>query len=233
MNRYRIVPLIGSIMLSSIVGCSTQPPSIPTGDNAQVTNEGLVKVENSRLALSYVRPNIDWTHYSKLYFSPVQVTNDHSPDYKPPKIDPRTDGPNATYQLPEESLTKMATAFHEMSQRVFNAEQPFTLVNKAGANTLIIQAAVTDIRLSAPIEKSRKSYRSLGSTYTQTSGSMLLLAVIKDGETGEVLAKVADRGQAFEQWRQNTQVFNWGDVRTVYRRWLNDFKNALIDAGAK
>ncbi|GIU35628.1 hypothetical protein TUM4644_36820 [Shewanella colwelliana] len=47
----------------------------------------------------------------------------------------------------------MATVFHELSQKVFNAEQPFTLAYKAGANTLIIQAAVTDIRLSAPIEK--------------------------------------------------------------------------------
>ena len=127
----------------------------------------------------------------------------------------------------------MSAQFQTTVKDVFNSEQPFELVDKAGANTLVIEAAVTDIRLSAPIESSRRSYNSMGRTYTESSGSMMLLAVIKDGETGEVLAKAADRGQGFQQWRQNTQVFNWGDVKTVYRRWVNDFKNALMEAGAK
>ncbi|MDR8523360.1 MULTISPECIES: DUF3313 family protein [Shewanella] len=220
--------------LTVVTACTnTEPARLQQGVDAETTKDGLVKVDHSKLDLSYARPNVDWQKYTKLYFTPVKVTNDHPADYKPPRIDRRAEGLNATYDLPPEALEKMSAQFQTTVKDVFNSEQPFELVDKAGANTLVIEAAVTDIRLSAPIESSRRSYNSMGRTYTESSGSMMLLAVIKDGETGEVLAKAADRGQGFQQWRQNTQVFNWGDVKTVYRRWVNDFKNALMEAGAK
>ncbi|MGS0675856.1 DUF3313 family protein [Shewanella sp. 125m-1] len=215
------------------VACSSEPATLQQGSDAERTKEGLVRVDHSRLALSYVRPDVNWGKYTKLYFEPVQVTNDHPADYKPPRIDKRAEGLNATYELPLEALDKMSEQFQITVKEVFNNEQPFELVNIKGPNTLVIQAAVTDIRLSAPIESSRRSFNSMGRTYTENSGSMMLLAVIKDGETGEVLAKAADRGEGFNQWSQNTKVFNWGDVKTVYRRWVNDFKNALFEAGAE
>ncbi|MCL1147697.1 DUF3313 family protein [Shewanella sp. 10N.261.52.F9] len=222
-----------SLSLFGLTACTSEPARLQQGPDAEVTKDGLVKVEHSKLGLSYARPNVDWRNYTKLYFEPVQVTNDHPDGYKPPRIDKRADGLNATYELPQEALDKMAAQFQITVKDVFNSEQPFELVDKVGPNTLVIQAAVTDIRLSAPLESSRRSFNSMGTTYTESSGSMMLLAVVKDGATGEVLAKAADRGQAFDQWRQNTQVFNWGDVKTVYRRWANDFKNALMEAGAQ
>ncbi|MGS0683443.1 DUF3313 family protein [Shewanella sp. 125m-7] len=221
------------LCLFGIVSCSSKPATLQQGPDAERTKEGLVKVEHAKLGLSYARPNVDWGKYTKLYFKPVQVTNDHPADYKPPRIDRRADGLNATYELPQEALEKMSEQFQVTVKEVFNSEQPFELVDKRGPNTLVIEAAVTDIRLSAPLESSRRSVNSMGRTYTENSGSMMLLAVIKDGETGEVLAQAADRGESFNQWRQNTQVFNWGDVKTVYRRWVNDFKNALLEAGAR
>ncbi|GIU08478.1 MULTISPECIES: DUF3313 domain-containing protein [unclassified Shewanella] len=225
-----IVIVMGILGLTA---CSSEPARLQQGPDAEMTKDGLVKVEHSKLDLSYARPDVNWAKYTKLYFEPVKVTNDHPADYQPPKIDKRADGLNATYELPQEALTKMSEQFSLTVKEVFNAEQPFELVAQPEPNTLVIEAAVTDIRLSAPLESSRRSFSSMGRTYTENSGSMMLLAVIKDGETGEVLAKAADRGQGFNQWSQNTQVFNWGDVKTVYRRWVNDFKNALMNAGAE
>ncbi|WP_076539259.1 DUF3313 family protein [Shewanella sp. UCD-KL21] len=225
-------PLI-CLIAFTLMGCASGPATLQQGPDAEITKEGLVKVDNSRLALSYARPDVNWGQYTKLYFEPTQVTNDHPKDYRAPRIDRQSDGANATYDLPQESLDKMALQFSKTVSDVFNSEQPFELVTEKGPNTLVIETAVTDIRLSAPIEKSRKSYNSMGKTYTQNSGSMVLLAVLKDGQSGEVLAKAADRGVGFDQWRQNTQVFNWGDVKTVYRHWVNDFKNALMTAAAE
>ncbi|WP_394204085.1 DUF3313 domain-containing protein [Shewanella waksmanii] len=225
--------LLVAVVATILGACSSQSPQLQQGPNAEKTKDGLVKVEHSKLDLSFVRPDVDWAKYTKLYFEPVQVTNDHPADYRPPKIDRRADGLNATYELPKAILDKMSAQFAVTVDDVFNAEQPFELVTEKGPNTLVIEAAVTDIRLTAPIESSRRSFNSMGRTYTESSGSMMLLAVIKDGQTGEVLAKAADRGQGFNQWRQNTQVFNWGDVKTVYRRWVNDFKNALMNAAAQ
>ncbi len=232
-NRQFYPAILVTSILFSLIGCASGPATLQQGPDAETTKDGLVKVDNSKLALSYARPNVNWQQYSKLYFKPTKVTNDHPDDYRAPKIDRQSDGLNATYDLPQASLDKMALQFSKTVADVFNNEQPFELVTQAGPNTLIIETAVTDIRLTAPIEKSRRSFNSSGKTYTQSSGSMVLLAVLKDAESGEVLAKAADRAMGFDQWRQNTQVFNWGDVKTVYRRWANDFKNALIEASAQ
>ncbi|WP_144211348.1 DUF3313 family protein [Shewanella donghaensis] len=232
-KTYTTTTSIAGLLLLTIAGCTSGPATLQQGPDAEITKEGLVKVDNSRLDLSYARPDVNWSQYTKLYFEPTKVTNDHPEGYRAPRVDRQTEGPNATYDLPQESLDKMAVQFSTTVQDVFNNEQPFELVSKKGPSTLVIETAVSDIRLSAPIEKSRRSYNSMGKTYTQNSGSMVLLAVLKDGETGEVLAKAADRAVGFDQWRQNTQVFNWGDVKTVYRRWVNDFRNALMTAGAE
>lgn len=232
-NRDRCLKAVILMATLGLTACSSEPASLQQGPDAEVTKEGLVRVDHSKLDLSYVRPDVNWGKYTKLYFEPVKVTNDHPADYKPPKIDRRAEGLNATYDLPEETLVKMSEQFLLTVKEVFNSDQPFELVTQQGPNTLVVEVAVTDIRLSAPIESSRRSYNSMGRTYTENSGSMMLLAVIKDGETGKVLAKAADRGEGFNQWSQNTQVFNWGDVKTVYRHWVNDFKNALMNAAAQ
>ncbi|GIU53901.1 DUF3313 family protein [Shewanella sp. KT0246] len=232
-KTYATSTSIAGLLLLTIVGCSSAPATLQQGPDAEITKDGLVKVDNSKLELSYVKPGVNWRQYTKLYFVPTKVTNDHPADYRAPRIDRQTDGAFATYDLPQESLDKMAVQFSKTVKDVFNSEQPFELVSSKGPNTLIVETAVSDIRLSAPVENSRRSYNSMGATYTQNSGSMVLLAVLKDGQTGDVLAKAADRAMGFDQWRQNTKVFNWGDVKTVYRRWVTDFKNALMTAAAE
>ncbi|MCL1066876.1 DUF3313 domain-containing protein [Shewanella olleyana] len=232
LNTHTITTTLTSLLLLMSTGCSSGTATLQQGPDVEITKDGLVKVDNSQLALSYVRPDVDWAKYTKLYFETTKVTNDHPADYHAPRVDRKSDGPNATYDLPQASLDKMAVQFSQTVADVFNSEQPFELVTEKGPNTLIIETAVTDIRLSAPVETSRKSFNSMGKTYTQNSGSMVLLAVLKDAQTGEVLAKAADRAVGFDQWRQNTKVFNWGDVKTVYRHWVNDFKNALMNAAA-
>ncbi|WP_246034117.1 DUF3313 family protein [Thalassotalea mangrovi] len=200
-----------------------------SGPDKEVNEAGLTRVDNSVLDLSYIREDTDWRQYHKLMFAQINVNNDHPDDYRPPRIDPLTDGPNATYDLDDQTLRKMGEEFIEVAYRVFNEDQPFEIVTVADANTLVINVVITDIRLAAPVEKSRRSYNSIGgTTYTESSGSLVIAASVKDGVSGEILAQALDRGAAIDQWKQNTQVFNWGDMRTIYRNWLTTFKNGLM-----
>jgi len=214
---------------AALAGCTSGAITL---DKNQQTKDGLSKVANGKLNMAYVKAGTDWSRFTKIYFSPVKVTSDHTDDYKAPRIDSRADGLSATYELDEKALSDLAETFNAVANDVFNAEQPYTLVGTPDANTLIVEVAVTDIRLSAPVESSRRSFQSSGATYTQNSGSMLLLAQVKDGKDNSVIAKAADRGQTMDQWQQNTKVFNMGDVKTIYRSWLNSFKNALIQTHA-
>ncbi|WP_260680460.1 DUF3313 domain-containing protein [Thalassotalea sp. PS06] len=216
-----------------LLACSSEPPSFQTGPDKEVNEAGLTRIDNSSMDLSYARENVDWSKYHKIMFSEVNVNNNHPEDYRPPSIDPRTDGPNATYELDDDALRKMGEEFLKVAHTVFDEEQPFQIVKQADANTLVVAVEITDIRLAAPVESSRRSYNSIGgTTYTESSGSLVIAAGVKDGGTGEILAQALDRGAAINQWKQNTKVFNWGDMRTIYRNWLTTFKNGLIRASA-
>ncbi|WP_171022329.1 DUF3313 family protein [Thalassotalea litorea] len=225
----------GFLLLVSLVlfSCSSEPPSLQTGADKEVNKAGLTRVDNSPMDLSYAREDVAWSKYHKLMFAKVNVNNDHPDDYRPPRIDPMSDGPNATYDLDDATLLKMGQEFVKVAQGVFDEDQPFEIVTQADANTLVIEVMITDIRLTAPVESSRRSYNSIGgTTYTESSGSLVIAAGLKDGESGQILAQALDRGAAIDQWKQNTKVFNWGDMRTIYRNWLTTFKSSLIRVSA-
>lgn len=217
-------------LVLALAGCTSTPLEL---DNSQKNKDGLSLVKNSKMNMAYVKAGVDWRRFSKVYFQPVIVTNDHTDDYKAPNIDRRAEGLDATYELDEAALQDLADAFNKVILDVFDDEQPYELVASADENTLVVQAIVTDIRLSAPVEDSRRSFSAGGATYTQNSGSMMLLAQVNDGKDNSIIAKAADRGQLMDQWQQNTKVFNMGDAKTIYRNWANDFKNALISTHAE
>ncbi|WP_394173929.1 DUF3313 family protein [Thalassotalea litorea] len=222
-----------TILSFVLFSCASEPPSLQTGPDKEVNKAGLTRVDNSPMDLSYVREDVDWRKYHKLMFAQVNVNNDHPEGYRAPRIDPKSDGPNATYDLDEQTLRKMGEEFLTVASTVFDEDQPFEIVTTADANTLVVEVMITDIRLTAPVESSRRSYNSIGgTTYTESSGSLVIAAGLKDGENGQILAQALDRGAAIDQWKQNTKVFNWGDMRTIYRNWLTTFKSSLIRASA-
>lgn len=180
----------------ALAACSNPPLSV---DSSQQTKDGLSKIENGKMNIAYVKAGMDWSRFTKIYFTPVAVTNDHPEGYKAPRIDTRAEGLNATYDLDDKALKELATAFNTVVQDVFDSEQPYQLVTTPDENTLIVEVAITDIRLSAPVESSRRSFQtSGGATYTQNAGSMMLLAQVKDGKDNSVIAKAADRVQTMD-----------------------------------
>ena len=224
-----IAPLL-ALTLTTLIW-SNSSAAFDTADDKTTaqSSEGFVRVDDSQMDIVYAKENINWHKYDSLFFAPVATDNEHPEGYKPPKIRPGTDGMSASYDLREKDLARLADEYTAMVARVFNDEQPWKIVTEPSPTTLVIAAKITDIRLAAPREDSRKTGRqSFSRSYTQNSGSMVLIAQLQDSISGEILAQVADRGTTINQWKRNTSVFNWGDVKTILRNWINTMKNGLI-----
>ena len=70
--------VIIAVMASTIAitGCETTParePSIQMGPNAEVTVDGLHRVDDSKMALAYVKPDVDLSGYTKIMLDPVSI----------------------------------------------------------------------------------------------------------------------------------------------------------------
>ena len=49
-----------------ITACTTVPPALQTGPDAQRTFDGLVRIDNSRFRLAWADPEIDFSQYNKV-----------------------------------------------------------------------------------------------------------------------------------------------------------------------
>lgn len=219
--------LLPLLTAAAMLGCASKPLTLSQADS-DIAFGDLIKIENSKMDLSFVKRNVDWQKYNAIHIAKITADNNHPENYKPPKIDKKWDGYNATFDIPESGLKKLEAEFISMAKNTFDDEQPWQYKDSVDANTLVLHIEITDIRLSAPIESSRRNQNINGRSYTQNAGSMVLKAVILDGESNEVIATSIDRAAAHDNWRLNTQVFNWSDVRTIYRSWANALKNAMF-----
>lgn len=206
-----------------ITSCSSQSPETST---KETTADGLVKIKNSTLDLSFEKQNTDWKKYTKIYFAAVVADGNHPDDYKPPAINRRIEGAKATYELRLEDLTKLVDEYKKVITEVYRSNdtnKKWQLVELADKNTLTVTILITDIRLGAPREDTRKTSKTSGSeAYSIDSGSMLMLAEFKDGSTGEVVGQAIDRGKVFDRWSANNKTLLSKNIKSIFRSWLSD-----------
>jgi hypothetical protein len=104
----------------------------------------------------------------------------------------------------------------------------YAIVDTPGADTLVVATSVANIRLSAPIERTRRSYTSRGTVYSQGGGSITITAALADGGTGQVVAEVADsRWPNSDIWRMNTGVSNLADAKQAFSFWAKALRDRL------
>ena len=60
----KIISLV--ILAIAFAGCSSASPTIQTGEDAEVSFDGLHKVDNARFRSSWADPDIDFSRYSKI-----------------------------------------------------------------------------------------------------------------------------------------------------------------------
>ena len=58
------MPLIFAVVL---VACTTAPPTIQTGPDAELSFDGLHKVDNSQADVAWARPDFDISGYTKIW----------------------------------------------------------------------------------------------------------------------------------------------------------------------
>lgn len=149
----------------------------------------LEKVKRAKFRETYVNTETDFTQYNKLYLGDALF------DY-------RDVGPARSYR----SLTTTSSRtvfgiseadrqkFEEIVDEAFTKElgkgKRFEIVDKLGPNTIILRGAVVDIVSRVPPEFIGRS-----EVYLASVGEATLVMEFLDGQTGEVLARIAERGR--------------------------------------
>lgn len=213
---------VAALLAQTAIGFSAEPQP------PQMTDSGLVRVDNAKVALAYVRPGTDWSKYRTILLEPLAVpvkVRDAAPSGATTRL-------GESYVLRDQDVAALQKAYGESMRKALGDGGRYVFVTTAQADTLIVAVQVIDIKLAAPIEGSRVGNAGRSRTYSRGGGSIAIAAVLADGASGQVVGEAADRKYPADIWGINNSVTNLSQARTMFLSWGRALRNKLDSSGA-
>jgi hypothetical protein len=208
-----------SVLLALLAGCQT-PASVQTGPDAEVTHDGLHKVDNSRMKMAWVKPDADLSGYSKvrLVGSGVEYRTVKGADSTQRANSRRTDFP-----MSEEARNRFEKLVGEVFRDEIGKSKHYTLVEEDGPDVLEVKGALIDVLSNVPPDMIGR-----GEYYLSKIGEATLLLEIRDSESNEIIARAADRSAIEPAFVvRSNRVTNTSEVRREVRKWAVILREAL------
>ncbi len=166
-------------------GESGAQPVLVTGPDAEVTGDGLYRVDPSIMPAAWVKPDVDLSRYTRIFFMPTVVQFRQMPErrHTPRIMDTRT-------EFPVSDLTRaqLRELFGESFYEAVSGVRSYELSNVLGRDVLMVQGFLTDVISGIPPDLA-------GSLHNTVRWALEANIVIelRDSMSGEVLARTVDR----------------------------------------
>jgi len=213
----RIVILI--ITLGLLTSCATSTtPTVQQGPGAEVTYDGLHRLNDTILDKVWLKPDIDLSQYDKLLVEGAGI------QYRPLKRYSRKSGDDGAFPLTEQQKEKLRQAVGEVMLEEISRTKNYSITDQPGRGVLKITLGLIDVVSRIPPE--RVSTR--GGIYLSDLGSAVLVMELRDSRTNESLARVVD-GTRVEPvvMQKSNPVTNINEVKRSARRWGSRIRTSL------
>jgi len=203
------------------VGCTAQP-SIQSGPNAEVTFDGLVRIDNARFAAAWVDPDVDLTQYTKIMPGGAEFEFRSVKKMSASQARMR----NASeFWISDANKQRLIDTVSETFREELAKSQYFTIAEEPGPDTLIIVGALHDIVSQVPPEDVGRS-----EVWLSSLGEATLIIELRDSLSGETIYRAVERRAVQNVGQQmihaNTAT-TWAEVRRWARRWAISLREGL------
>jgi hypothetical protein len=207
---------------ASTAGAAPKQPRIETGPDAEVTHDGLVRVDRSVVDAAWVKPTLDLTPYKKLMVVSQGVS------FR--KLEPVSDFQarnESQFPVKEENKERLSTELKEAFERELARLERYEIVTAPGPDVLLLVGAVIDVVSNIPPDVDSARF-GRGGVYLTSVGDATLVIELRDSESGEILARAADRraAEAAFAFEVNT-VTAWSEVRRLASYWASLLRRRL------
>lgn len=216
--RRRSLPTILSAAAGLVVfgfgGGSGAQLVLASGPDADVTEEGLHRVDPSIMVAAWVKPDLDLSGYTKLLLMPTAVQFREVSDQT---YNARSRLSATEFPLDEEEKKWFRETWRRDVEAEFAQKDSFERYEAAGSDVLVIQGFLVDV-------VSRITPNSVGSSVTLVSDpwSVSVVLELRDATTTELLARTIDRRnaqgvlEAASVWMQTASLMErWAHVLSV------------------
>ncbi len=180
----------------------------------ELTEEGLYPVSSARVGFAAIKPGTDLSIYRRLMIPEVLVS--HKDDRN-------------NHELGDKQVADLRRYFHEELAKELQEKGGYQIVNEPGEDVLFIRTWLMDLLVKAPPEPTSGRSR----VYVASAGEVTLVVELRDSQTGELLARAADRravsapGQGLQR---SVSVTNVREVRRLFRHWARLLRERLDSA---
>ncbi len=229
MKKINSVLRLSTLLIFAVVlvACTTAPPTIQTGPDAELSFDGLHKVDNSQADVAWARPDFDISGYTKIWLVGTGVEYRQVENRGRTSVDRTRGGP---YFIDDRSRAQ----FEELVGEVFKEElekiEKYELVDGPGPDVLMIRGGLLDVTSYVPPDP--VGGRSV--IYLSAVGAATLVLELRDSETGTILARSVDRRAAETisgTFRRSNSVTNSAEVRRLVRYWGTRLREGLDGFG--
>jgi hypothetical protein len=219
MKRNTLVYSLVTTLLLTASSLSAAKVEIP-----EVSVDGLHHVKDSKLALVYAQPGVDFGQYQRVYLADTYVA------FK--KNWQRSQNRSGSQRVSAGDMEKIKIELASLFRQVFTEtleEGGYELVTERAEDVLIIKPAIINLYIVAPDVSAGISH-----TYTESAGEMTLYLELSDSVTDDVIAKAYDRALGREtgyfEWRNRGT--NRAAAKRILKVWANVLKEGLDEAKA-
>lgn len=222
MKYFKCVPAFLATMLLAAAGTAiAKQEELP-----EVTEDGLHRVPDSKMAVVYAEPGADLAQYDR-----VQLMDTYVAFKKNWARDQRSKSANklrVTSRDVEKIKTDLAKEFQEVFKKTLD-DGGYEVVEESAEDVLLVRPAIINLDVNAPDTMSAGRSRS----YTSTAGEMTLYIEIYDSVTGDLIAKALDRKMdtsrsGYYTWTNS--VTNKAAAQRILEGWATILLDALNEA---
>jgi hypothetical protein len=225
MKKINSVLRLTTLLIFAVVSvaCTTAPPTIQTGPDAELSFDGLHKVDNSQADVAWARPDFDISGYTKIWLVGAGIEYRQVKDRGRSTMARSQGGP---YFIDDKSRAQ----FEELVGKVFREElekvEKYELVDGPGPDVLMVRGGLLDVTSYVPPDPiGGRSY-----IYLSSVGEATLVLELRDSETGTILARSIDRRAAETiggTFTRSNSVTNSAEARRLIRYWGTRLREGL------
>jgi hypothetical protein len=197
-------------------------PRIETGPDAEVTHDGLVRVQKSVTDAAWVKPTLDLTPYTKLMVVSQGVA------FR--KLEPVSEFQarrESQFPVKEENKERLSRELKTAFEAELAKLERYEIVNAPGPDVLLLVGAVIDVVSNIPPDIDSARY-GRGGVWLTSVGDATLVIELRDSESGEILARAADRRAAESPFAfEVNTVTAWSEVRRLASYWATLLRRRL------
>lgn len=214
-NSLRKIPsifVLGSVLLLAASIATSATPTIQTGPTAEITQDGLSRIDGSVMKGAWVKPGVDLARYTKIMVVPSGIT------FKEVKRHANGEFPLSD----EQKQTLQETVIEVFNEELAKAKR-YTVTTQPGPDVLLVRGAMLDVVSRVPPEPIGR-----GASFVRTLGEATLIVELRDSTTGETLARAAERRAVSPSFVQRSnKVNNRAEVRDAARRWAGSLREQM------